>query len=666
MIRDTGVTPILETASDGVVAMDRTGRITDFSPVAEQMFGQTRSEVLGKLLAEVIVSPGARPKYHARLERYLGTAEGRVVGKRVELSALRRDGTTFPVELAIASADSNDGQSFTGLLRDISERKESEQALRASEERFRLLVQSVKDYAIFMLDSEGRVATWNAGAQACKGYTPNEILGQHFSLFYPTADRERGKPEEMLRVATEVGRVEDVGWRVRKDGSEFWADVLITGIRDTAGKLVGFAKVTRDLTERRNAADIAERKRLEERQARTKSQELEEDNHRMHEANRLKSEFLANMSHELRTPLNAIIGFTELMFKGKVGPVSADHKEYLGDILTSSRHLLKLINDVLDLAKVESGKMEFRPEPVDLGKVISEVCDILRGIAFQKRIHLETKVDPSAVEAVLDPSKLKQVLYNYLSNALKFTPEQGLVTIRVVPEGDDCVRIEVQDTGIGIRNEDIRRLFVEFQQLDAGLAKKYGGTGLGLALTKRIVEAQGGTVGLRSEPDKGSTFWAVLPRAVSGVLAPPTVESPLDMPASRPLVKVVLVVDDNPAALRLMDVTLRANGYSALCFSDPAEALRAMEITPPAVVVLDLLMPHMDGFALLDRLRAMPHMRGIPVIIWTVKDLSEVERKRLLSGAQRIVFKGQGESEAILDAIRPYLGADLAGDANAG
>ncbi len=151
----------------------------------------------------------------------------------------------------------------------------------------------------------------------------------------------------------------------------------------------------------------------------------------MHETNRLKSEFLANMSHELRTPLNAIIGFAELMFKGKVGPVSDNHKEYLGDILNSSRHLLQLINDVLDLAKVESGKMEFRPEPVDLGKVLGEVRDILRGLASARRIRIETAVDPSIAAAVLDPSKLKQILYNYLSNALKFSPEEGLVTVRV-------------------------------------------------------------------------------------------------------------------------------------------------------------------------------------------------------------------------------------------
>ena len=250
--------------------------------------------------------------------------------------------------------------------------------------------------------------------------------------------------------------------------------------------------------------------RTEEVEAANK--ELEEQYRRVQEANRLKSEFLANMSHELRTPLNAIIGFTELMHDGKVGPLKADQTEYLGDILTSSRHLLQLINDVLDLSKVESGKMEFRPEPVDLKRTVTEVRDILRSIAGAKRITVGTEIDPDLGQVMADPAKLKQVLYNYLSNALKFTPESGHVTVRALAEGPDRFRLEVEDTGIGIKPEDIGRLFVEFQQFDASAAKKYPGTGLGLALTKRLVEAQGGHVGVQSTPGMGSLFYAVLPR----------------------------------------------------------------------------------------------------------------------------------------------------------
>jgi len=241
---------------------------------------------------------------------------------------------------------------------------------------------------------------------------------------------------------------------------------------------------------------------------------LAEESRRALEGHRLKSEFLANMSHELRTPLNAIIGFAELMFTGKAGPVSDDHREYLGDILTSSQQLLQLINDAVDLAKLESGTLTFRPETVDLAKVATEVCGIVRGLAATKHIRLQIEVDPALPHARLDPGKLKQVLYNYLSNALKFTPEDGGVTLRMKPDACGTFRIEVEDTGIGVSREDMHRLFVEFQRLDAVGAKRYAGTGLGLALTRRIVEAQGGSVGVQSEPAQGSVFWATLPTGV--------------------------------------------------------------------------------------------------------------------------------------------------------
>lgn len=244
--------------------------------------------------------------------------------------------------------------------------------------------------------------------------------------------------------------------------------------------------------------------------------ELEDRNIRVAEGSRLKSEFLANMSHELRTPLNAIIGFAELMFDGRVGPISEPHKEYLGDILSSGRHLLTLINDVLDLSKVEAGKMEFRPEAISIASIIEESADITRELATKKRLTISTEIDDTLVDLVLDPSKLKQVLYNYVSNAIKFTPEGGTIKVRALAEPTDRVRLEVEDSGIGIRSEDLDRLFVEFQQLDAGSQKLYPGTGLGLALTKKIIEAQGGEVGVRSEFGKGSVFFAVLPQKPSG------------------------------------------------------------------------------------------------------------------------------------------------------
>jgi len=246
---------------------------------------------------------------------------------------------------------------------------------------------------------------------------------------------------------------------------------------------------------------------------REKTAQLENQNAEILKATQLKSEFLANMSHELRTPLNSIIGFSEVMIDGVAGPVNESQQEYLGEILEGSRHLLHLINDVLDLAKVESGKMVFRPEVVNLEESIQGTVQMLD----LKQIQIRREIDPEGRYAYLDAARFKQVLFNYLSNALKFTPPKGNITVRILAEADRFFRLEVQDDGIGIAPKDQQLLFQEFHQLDAGVAKQFQGAGLGLALTKRIVEAQGGRVGLNSEIGAGSTFFALLPRGKAEV-----------------------------------------------------------------------------------------------------------------------------------------------------
>jgi len=548
----------------------------------------------------------------------------------------------------------------------------------------------------------------------------------------------------------------------RKDGGRVPVLVAIAGLDATTSISV--------------VLDISERKRME--LMRHEAFALEEQNRRIQEANRLKSEFLANMSHELRTPLNAILGFGELLYDGVVPTDSPQHREFLGDIVKSGRHLLQLINDVLDLAKVEAGKVEFRPEPVDLQQVVGEVIAILRAIALAKNIRVDATVDAALKEGIfLDPGRLKQILYNYISNALKFTPAGGAVTVRARPVGETDFALEVEDTGPGIAPEDIDRLFVEFQQLDTGTAKQHGGTGLGLALTRRLAEAQGGSVGVRSVPGNGSVFHAILPRRAPLAAALPqpqrtAVATPAgpsvlvieddsrdrallvevlskagyavqvarsgaealalcvtrkfdaisldlvlpDMSGQEVLRRVragelnrdvpvvvvtmvaekgsmtgfavhdfllkpidarallsslvragirpeqpggVLVIDDDESSLKLMAAALTKLGFRAICMQNAEEALRLTRNAPPAAVVLDVLMPGMNGFEFLDRLRESPATSLTPVLIWTVKDLSGQEQARLSRSAQAIVRKGHGGIPALLEDLRRLLSTRL-------
>ena len=343
-----------------------------------------------------------------------------------------------------------------------------------------------------MLDDAGAIVAWNAGAERLFARSA-DIVGQSLGQLIPGLERE-----DLVELAP-GGTAEYEG--LRSDGARFPIELEVTRL-DPPGLFVG---IVRDISERRRLEELSE-------QRQRKADELAADNRRMQEASRLQTEFLANMSHELRTPLNAIIGFADLLHGGMVGPLEDQQREFLGDILRSSRHLLQLINDVLDLAKIESGTLQVVPEPVDVARVIGEVRDGVRGLASDRRIEVELQLCDGLGSATVDPSKLRQIVYNYLSNALKFTPEGGRVVVRAATAGDSF-RIEVEDTGIGIASDDLRYLFLPFRQLDAGATKRYAGTGLGLALTKRLAEAHGGCVGVHSVRGTGSTFWVELPRA---------------------------------------------------------------------------------------------------------------------------------------------------------
>jgi signal transduction histidine kinase len=389
----------------------------------------------------------------------------------------------------------------------------------------------------------------------------------------------------------------------------------------TETRIINLATVGHNLAQI-NIVDLRERLRAEE--IRRRSAELELQTRRLQEASRLKSEFLANMSHELRTPLNAIIGFAELLHDGQVDPDSPTHKEFLGDILSSGRHLLQLINDILDLAKVEAGKLEFRPEPVDIQRLVGEVIAILRTSAAHKQIRLDTQVEPGVATLMIDPARLKQVAYNYLSNALKFTPSGGNVTLRIRPEGAEQFRLEVEDTGIGIAPVDLGRLFVEFQQLEAGAAKRHQGTGLGLALTRRLVEAQGGTVGVKSAVGTGSTFHACLPR---NAVVPPRSPTPIVFAPMRAGARTVLIVEDDARDQVQLVAALESAGYAVELAANGSEAIARWRSRPYDAATIDLLLPDMSGLELLSALRGETTNRATPIIVITV-----VPDARLVAG----------------------------------
>jgi len=363
---------------------------------------------------------------------------------------------------------------------------------------YQLMVEAVRDYAIFMLDPNGYVASWNTGAERIKGYSAAEIIGQHFSVFYPQEAVETGHPQHELEIAVAEGRFEEEGWRVKKDGGKFWANVVITAVRDETGALVGFAKVTRDLTERRNAELKAK-----EDARRVAASET---------ANVAKSTFLTAMSHELRTPLNAIGGYTELLTLGLGGPTTPEQLDYLERIRRSQQHLLGIISDLLNFSRIEAGTLTYDIRQLSLKLVIEGVVPLIEPQAAAKEIVLKTDTTTHDCLVLGDRAKVDQILLNLLSNAIKFTDSLGTVTVECNESGNTA-SIAVVDTGSGIPPDKLDAIFEPFVQLGRSLSSAHEGTGLGLAISRELARAMNGNLTVSSKVDSGSTFTLTLPRA---------------------------------------------------------------------------------------------------------------------------------------------------------
>ncbi|MFN2637726.1 MAG: PAS domain S-box protein [Gemmatimonadaceae bacterium] len=476
-----------------IFALDPDGYILSWNPGAERFKGYTADEIIGKHFS--VFYP--REKIEEGFPQFELKEAARVGRFEDEGWRIRKDGSRFWANVVITALRDPAGHlvGYAKVTRDLSERRRAEEALRESEERFRLLVQNVRDYAIFMLDTTGHISTWNAGAERIKGYKDYEIIGKHFSIFYTPQDLADGKPARELEIATRTGVYEEEGWRLRKDGTQFWANVVITAIRRPDGSLAGFGKVTRDLTERRAAQERA----IEAARKAAVSEE----------ANRTKSAFLAAMSHELRTPLNAIGGYTDLLAMGLRGAVTQEQRDDLQRIKRSQQHLLGIINDILNFSRIEAGQSTYDYSAVPLSAVIETVGHMIEPQAAGKGLTLDIHGCPPSVIAWADKAKVEQILLNLLSNAVKFT-HQGRVTLECDAHDSHKVSIAVADTGVGIPADQLERIFEPFVQVGRSLTTSQEGTGLGLAISRDLARGMGGDILVTSELKKGSRFRLIL------------------------------------------------------------------------------------------------------------------------------------------------------------
>jgi PAS domain S-box-containing protein len=478
--------------------------------------------------------------------------------------------------------------------------RENKQELR--DEQFRLLVDSVLEYAILMLNPDGYITTWNAGAERLKGYAAGEIIGHHFSKFYTQEAIDEDHPANELKLATVSGSHREQGWRVRKDGSLFWADVLITAVYDSNSTLKGFAKVTRDLTEQKKTEDQL-------RKARDQAEM----------ASKLKSEFVANMSHEIRTPMNAIVGMCNVLLRTELAP---RQHQYALNIKEGANALLAVINDILDFSKIEAGKLELESVDFNPGKVVEGACELLAVTARAKQLSLMVYIDPNLPQNVQgDPERIRQILLNLTSNAIKFAA-QGEIVVRadlMSSESDVAnVRFSVIDSGIGLSSSEQKFLFQPFVQADGSISRRFGGTGLGLSISKRLVELMNGEIGVTSEKGLGSTFWFTLPlmRHSEETIAK----------SSEVLQDVrVLIVDDEPHAREILHDYIVSWGMKNGVAASAQEALKLLRQAyvdgcPYKVAIIDFVMPEKNGMDLAKELLADPAIRDVKLILLTAFD----------------------------------------------
>jgi len=470
---------LLESAPDAILDLDHEGRIVLLNRMAEQLFGYTREELLGQTV-ETLVPEAIRNAHLRHRSQYLNQPVTRPMGSGLKLEARRKDGSLFPVEISLSPVKSSTGSRVTAIIRDVTERKKLEESQRVAEQRFRLMIETIKDYAIFTLDPEGNVTSWNAGAQQIKGYTAEEIVGKHFSIFYPPELRGTS-PAQALALVRKAGKFEEEGWRFRKDGSRFWAGVVITAVRSTAGDVVGFVKLTRDLTER---------KRAEERRQR-KSEDLKD--------------FAYAASHDLQEPLRMITIYSELLASRYSSKLDAKGHQFIGFIVEGAARMDALLRGLREYWQT-SECAEEHYSPVHSGEALSyALLNLQESITRSGAVITFDSLPVVWAEQVL----LVQLFQNLVGNAIKYRSEKP-PEIRITAEQNDMQHwvFSVRDNGIGIDPNYAEKIFDMFSRLHGD---KCPGSGIGLAICRKVVERLGGRIWLESMPGCGTDFKFTIP-----------------------------------------------------------------------------------------------------------------------------------------------------------
>ncbi len=479
--------------------------------------------------------------------------------------------------------------------------------LRASEQRFRLLVENIQDYSILMLDPEGRVSNWNTGAERIYGYRTEEIVGRNISIFFPPEALAGGRPAKLLELAAREGHCQDEGWRLRKDGSAFWADVMITALRDSDGELLGFSKVMHDLTDRKRAEGERAILLRKAEQARREAED----------ANQMKDEFLAVLSHELRTPLNAITGWAHML---QVGGLDEETKIKAVDAINRNSLLqARLISDLLDVSRIVSGKLRLELKPVDMSSVVQAALETVRPAAQAKEIQIDVALNCEPGHVRGDATRLQQIVWNLLSNAAKFAPKKGTIQVSL-SQVNSHIELMVQDNGPGIHPDFIPHIFEPFRQADSSSTRTHQGLGLGLAIVHNLAHLHGGTVHVVNRTGRsGAIFKVLLPvhaphlegadrdqRGYTGKIEEPDwINSGSVLKNAR-----ILVVDDEADAREVLCLMLERCGVKVLMAASAGEAFEILQRDQPDVLVADIEMPVEDGYSLVRKIRMLAPERG--------------------------------------------------------